>query len=83
MSYNIHIGMLIKEQFEKRGCTVAWFARKLNCDRTNIYGIFNRETIDVKRLFEISEILEYDFFEVIRKEMRKEEVFNADGIIKL
>ncbi|MCQ2202943.1 MAG: XRE family transcriptional regulator [Bacteroidales bacterium] len=61
MKYNIHIGSLIKEQFDKRGCTVAWLARQLNCDRTNIYGIFQRETIDIKRLHEIGQALDYDF----------------------
>lgn len=68
----IHIGEMIKEQFEKRGCSVSWFARKINCDRTNVYGIFKRDSIDVKRLYEISEVLEYDFFTAVQEAMKKE-----------
>lgn len=72
MSYDIHIGSLIEKRLKDRGCSVTWLAKKINCERTNIYGIFKRDTIDVKRLYEISEALEYDFFEVVRDAMRKE-----------
>ncbi|MCQ2203816.1 MAG: helix-turn-helix domain-containing protein [Bacteroidales bacterium] len=73
MSYDIHIGSLIEKRLKDRGCSVTWLAKKINCERTNIYGIFKRDTIDVKRLYEISEALEYDFFEVVRDAMRKEQ----------
>lgn len=72
MAYTIHIGRLIEEQFTKRGCTISWFARQINCDRTNVYGIFKRETIDVKRLYEIGKVLEYDFFQVLSDELNEE-----------
>lgn len=81
MKYNIHIGSLIKEQFDKRGCTVAWLARQLNCDRTNIYGIFQRETIDIKRLYEISQVLDYDFFAILQSELHKEASDKVDNNI--
>lgn len=71
MSYDIHIGSLIEKRLKDRGCSVTWLAKKINCERTNIYGIFKRDTIDVKRLYEISEALEYDFFEVVREKMQK------------
>ena len=41
---------------------ISLFAEKLNFDRTNIYRIFNRKSIDTDLLFEISKVLEYDFF---------------------
>ena len=31
------IGNLIKEELEKQERTVSWFARKLACDRSNVY----------------------------------------------
>lgn len=65
MANNTHIGELIKQKFEKRGCTVSWFAQKLSCDRSNIYDIFKRESIDTKRLYKISETLEFNFFKVL------------------
>ena len=42
----LHIGQLIKEELEHQERTVSWFARKLYCDRSNVYKIFKRPTID-------------------------------------
>ncbi len=58
----IHIGSIIKEKFEEQELSVSWFARQLCCDRTNIYSIFKRESIDTALLVKISIILRYDFF---------------------
>ena len=65
---DLHIGQLIKTVFERSGMTVSDFARLLNCERTNIYTIFKRRTIDVELLINISKILNYNFFEDILKE---------------
>ena len=65
---NLHIGRLIKTVFERSGMTVSEFARQLNCERTNIYTIFKRKSIDVELLINISKILRYNFFEDILKE---------------
>ena len=35
----VHIGTLIKEELRRQGRSVAWFARKLCCERTNVYSI--------------------------------------------
>ena len=58
----IHIGNIIKKQFDAQGCTVSWLAKQLCCDRTNIYSIFKRESIDTALLEKISIILNHDFF---------------------
>ena len=50
----IHIGSLIKEKMEERGLS-------LHYERTNIYKIFKRSSIDVDLLLRISEVLAYDF----------------------
>ena len=59
---DIHIGKIIKEEFIKRGCTKTWFAHQINCDRTNIIKIFERQSIDTGLLLKISQVLEVDFF---------------------
>lgn len=58
------IGALIRREFEKlpRAYTVTWFAKNLNCDRTNVYDIFSRQSIDTALLMRISCILHHDFF---------------------
>ncbi len=56
------IGTLIKEEFERQERSISWFARKLSCDRSNVYRLFQRETIDTGVLTRISLILHHDFF---------------------
>ncbi|MCC8171819.1 MAG: XRE family transcriptional regulator [Parabacteroides sp.] len=58
----IHIGKLIEDELHRQERSVAWFARKLYCDRTNVYKIFKKQSIDTELLLRISEILQYDFF---------------------
>lgn len=65
----LHIGNLIKAELERQERTVSWFARKLSCDRSNVYKLFKRSTIDTELLLRISKILHYDFFELYKKEL--------------
>lgn len=58
----IHIGEIIKVKFEASGLSVSEFAKRINCERTNVYNIFTRPNIDVELLISISEVLEYNFF---------------------
>lgn len=59
----IHIGQLIKAELERQERTPTWLARKISCDRTNIYRIFERESIDTSLLLRISSALNRNFFE--------------------
>lgn len=67
----IHIGNIIKEKFDEQGLSVSWFAKELCCDRTNIYSIFKRESIDTSLLVKISTILKHDFFKYYSKDIEK------------
>lgn len=58
----LHIGKQIKKRLEDLERSPGWLAKKINCDRTNIYKIFNRSSIDTELLSRISKALEYDFF---------------------
>ena len=58
----IHIGQLIKMELEAQERTPTWLAKKINCDRTNIYRIFDRESIDTALLLRISIALNRNFF---------------------
>ena len=58
----INIGLIIKEELQRQNLSVAWLSRKINCDRRNIYDIFNRHTIDTGLLFRLSEALGVNFF---------------------
>lgn len=56
------IGEQIRLQFLKQERSVTWFAQKLACDRTNIYRIFEKQSIDTEQLMRISVILGHNFF---------------------
>lgn len=58
----IHIGQLIEAELHRQERTVTWFANKLYCDRTNVYKIFRKQSIDTELLLRISHILNYNFF---------------------
>ena len=59
----VHIGQLIKSVFDKSGMSVSELARQLHCERTNVYTIFKRRTIDVELLAMLSEILNHNFLD--------------------
>lgn len=61
MKKKIHLGNLIKKKFKESGLTVGEFAQKINRTRTVVYHIFERESIDIKMLEDISRALDYDF----------------------
>ena len=58
----IHIGKLIEMELRRQERTVSWFARHLYCERTNVYDIFKRRSIDTQMLLRISLVLHHNFF---------------------
>ena len=65
----INIGARIKEELQKQERGVTWFAKKLNCNRSGVYRIFQRYSIDMKLLAQISEILEHNFFDELSEDI--------------
>lgn len=61
----IHIGQLIKDEFDRQGRRATWLAAELNCNRSNVYSIFQRENIDIEMLIKISAALQHNFFQDI------------------
>jgi hypothetical protein len=59
----IHIGKLIQAKMEEEGRSVTWLSEQLHCDRSNIYKIYRKATIDTDLLSLISESLNFDFFQ--------------------
>ncbi len=57
----IHIGQLIKDEFDRQGRRATWLAAELNCNRSNVYSIFQRDNIDVAMLIKISRVLGHNF----------------------
>ena len=57
----IHIGQIIYEKFTEKSMTVTEFASKINRERTTVYDIFERKSIEIGLLIDISKALNYDF----------------------
>ena len=67
------IDILIKEELEKQERSITWFARKLSCDRSNIYRLFQKESIDTNLLVRISILLGKDFFSDLSDYVKEKE----------
>ncbi len=66
--FMIHIGHIIKEVMESQERTPTWLARKINCERPNIYYIFQQPSINTELLLKISIALNHDFFSYYSRE---------------
>ena len=63
----VHIGKFVKSVFDESGMSVAELARRLHCERPNVYSIFSRHNMDVGLLIGLSKILNHNFFaDIIR-----------------
>ena len=63
------IGELIKEELKRQERSVSWFARQLCCDRSNVYRILQKSSIDTSTLVRISIILHHNFFEDLARDI--------------
>ena len=68
----MHIGKKIKEVMEQKHRSVIWVAKKINCERTNVYNIFERQDVSTSLLRQLCYILEHDFFKELSKDTFKE-----------
>lgn len=61
------IGELIKEELMVQERTITWFARKLCIDRSNVYRLFQKNSVDTDLLMRISLVLKKDFFTIFAR----------------
>ena len=73
----IHIGSLIKNKLKEDGRSASWLAKKINCERTNVYKIFKKPSIDTSLLLKITLALKTNFF-VYYSEIHKNKMYETD-----
>ncbi|MBD5225033.1 MAG: XRE family transcriptional regulator [Bacteroidales bacterium] len=56
------MGSLIGSELRRQRRPAAWLAQEICCDRTNVYKILRKGSIDTELLCRISVALEHDFF---------------------
>jgi hypothetical protein len=67
----MHIGEKIKEVMTQQRVSVISVAKEIECERTNIYNIFERESINSGLLQKFCQILQYDFFKDLSQDTFK------------
>lgn len=60
---NKKIGQLIKERVTAQNWNITDFAKQIGVERSNVYNIFQRDSIDTLLLKKIGQVLKYDFFQ--------------------
>lgn len=63
------IGKLIKEELAAQERTVAWFARRLHLDRSNVYRLFQKNSIDTDLLRRVCLVLGKDYFAMMSEDL--------------
>ena len=58
---DIFIGQMIKDELKKQGRSASWLAKRIYCERTNVYKLVKRKSLDLEQLMQISRILDHDF----------------------
>ena len=64
---NLHIGQLIKAVFDESGMTISEFARQIHLERSTVYSIFERQSVDAIQLARISLALKHNFLSDIEQ----------------
>ena len=65
----VNIGQIIKEDLDRQNLSAGWLARELGCNRSTMYRMIDRNSIDTAMLARISIALGIDFFKVLSDEM--------------
>ena len=76
------IGEIIKEHLDASRMEVTQFAKEINRERSNIYNILKRDSIDTKLLKKIGQVLKHDFFEDLLEPETKRMLMMKKGITK-
>ena len=58
----VHIGKLIKQEMERQDRKPTWLAKKISCDRTNVYHIYRQKSLNTDTIARISLALHHNFF---------------------
>lgn len=60
----INIGKLIREELARQNRSAGWLAAEINCNRSTVYRLLERNSIDTAVLARISKVLQVDFFKM-------------------
>ena len=60
--HDIHFGHLIRDELRRQRYGVAWFAKEMGSDRSNMYKLLERQHLNSDFILRASRLLQHDFF---------------------
>ena len=60
--HDIHIGRAVRHHLERQGTSIAWLARQVECDQSNLCKHLQHPHVYPELLLKISLVLKIDFF---------------------
>lgn len=66
----VHIGSRIKEEVRLQGLTNEKFAAMINVNQRTVNKLYNKQFIDLLHLYQISKVLNKDFFQFYSDELK-------------
>lgn len=66
-----HMGRMVQKAVEEQKMPVSDFAKAIRCSRTNVYSIFERETIHIGMLNQIIDVLKLNISDFIKTDKKK------------
>lgn len=60
---DLHFGHMILSELRKQRYSVAWFAKEMGSDRSNMYKLLSRAHLNTDFVLRASRLLHHDFFE--------------------
>lgn len=68
---DVHIGKMIQAELKRQGRSASWLAKEIYCEKSNVYKLFKRPSIDLLQLIHISKVLQHNFLKDCFIEDRK------------
>ena len=71
MNPKTDIGKIIQEKLDEKKRTIAWLAREIGCNKSNLYKKIKENNLSKELIFSVSIALKEDFFIYYSEEAKK------------
>lgn len=79
-SREFKVGKLVEERIKELGMTKAEFGRRINTSRQNVNTLLRKDSMDACLLFQISKILNFNFFSCFEDKLPRELTRDSNSI---
>lgn len=68
----VHVGEMVSEAMYQRHISKRMFADEIGTDRSNVYRILKKDSIETNQLYRFSKVLKHNFFRDLAEEFDRE-----------